>query len=231
MRICMAQLNPIIGDLEGNTKKILEAIEVARVEKADIVLFSELTICGYAPGDLLLHGEFVRETEAKLNAIVKASSNICVVVGLVRHNPGKGKALYNSAAVICDGRILGYYNKGLLPTYNVFNERRYFEPGREVKVFEIRGKKVGVIICEDIWQHAGFSDLRYPRDPVVDLMEHHPDILLNLSASPYQYDKPDVRVGVCAKAAKTLKCPVLLCCQVGGKSIFCRGTVQNNNST
>lgn len=216
MRIYMAQVNPTIGDLKGNTKKILAAIDKGREQHADIVLFSELTICGYAPGDLLLHDDFVRATEECLSEIVKASKGICVIVGLVRINPGKGKHLYNSAAVINDGRIQGYYNKCLLPTYNVFDERRYFEPGREVKTFDIKGKKVGLIICEDIWQHSGYVDTRYAHDPVIDLIDQKPDLLLNLSASPYQFDKPDVRVDVCAKAAKTLKCPVLLCCQVGG---------------
>ena len=216
MRICMAQLNPIIGDLKGNTKKILQAVEKAKVEKADIVLFSELTICGYAPGDLLLHDDFVKANEQCLREVVKASAGICIVVGLVRINPGKGKHLYNSAAIISDGQILGYYNKSLLPTYNVFDERRYFEPGREVKIFSIKDKKVAIIICEDIWQHSGYVDMRYAYDPIAELVDQKPDILLNLSASPYQFDKPDVRVDVCAKAAKTLKCPVLLCCQVGG---------------
>ncbi|NGX47416.1 MAG: Glutamine-dependent NAD(+) synthetase [Chlamydiae bacterium] len=212
----MAQLNPIIGDLKGNTKKILQAVEKAKVEKADIVLFSELTICGYAPGDLLLHDDFVKANEQCLREVVKASAGICIVVGLVRINPGKGKHLYNSAAIISDGQILGYYNKSLLPTYNVFDERRYFEPGREVKIFSIKDKKVAIIICEDIWQHSGYVDMRYAYDPIAELVDQKPDILLNLSASPYQFDKPDVRVDVCAKAAKTLKCPVLLCCQVGG---------------
>lgn len=216
MRITMAQLNPIIGDLKGNTQKILQAIEAAKANKSDIVLFPELSICGYAPADLLLHDDFIKAGERCLDEIKRATSGICVVVGLVRLNHGPGKHLYNSAAVICDGQILGYYNKCLLPTYNVFDERRYFEPGREVKTFTIRGKKVAIIICEDIWQHSGFVDTRYAHDPVVDLAPHQPDVLLNLSASPYQFDKPDVRVGVCAKAAKTLKCPVFLCCQVGG---------------
>lgn len=215
MRICMAQLNPIIGDLTGNTEKILAAMKQARSQKADIVLFAELTICGYAPGDLLLHDDFIEATEKCLDQIVEASKGICVIVGLVRINKGKGKHLFNSAAVICDGKILGFYNKCLLPTYNVFDERRYFEPGREVKTFTIKGKKIGLIICEDIWQHAGYVDTNYACDPVEALAKENIDMLLNLSASPYQYDKPDVRVQVCAKAAKTLKCPVLLCCQVG----------------
>lgn len=218
MKICMAQLNPIIGDLKGNTKKILEAVERAKREKADIILFSELTICGYAPADLLLHDDFIQSVEDCLKEIVKASLGICVIVGLVRINHGKGKHLFNSAAIIEDGRILGYYNKCLLPTYNVFDERRYFEPGREVKTFDIKGKKVAVIICEDIWEHSGYvyMDTRYAFDPVQELVAHKPDFVLNLSASPYQFDKPDIRIDVCAKAAKTLKCPILLCCQVGG---------------
>lgn len=217
MKICIAQLNPMIGDLKGNTKKILQAVEKAKKEKADIILFSELTICGYAPGDLLLHDDFVKSVEDCLKEIVKASSDICIVVGLVRINHGKGKHLFNSAAVISDGRILGYYNKRLLPTYNVFDERRYFEPGKETKVFDIKGKKVAILICEDIWEHSGYvyMDTRYAFDPVQELVEQKPDIILNLSASPYQFDKPDIRIDVCSKAAKTLKCPVMLCCQVG----------------
>ncbi|NGX38705.1 MAG: Glutamine-dependent NAD(+) synthetase [Chlamydiae bacterium] len=216
MRICVAQLNPIIGDLKGNTEKILRAIEKAREQKGDIILFSELTICGYAPEDLLLHEDFIAANEECLKEIVKASAHLCVIVGLVRHNPGKGKPLLNSAAVICDGQILGYYDKRLLPTYDVFDERRYFEPGKEVKTFEIKGKKIGVIICEDIWEHSGYVETPYKHDPVVDLLQEKPDLLLNLSASPYQFDKPDVRVEVCAKAGQTLNCPVILCCQVGG---------------
>lgn len=216
MRICLAQLNPTIGDLTGNTQKIIHAIEGARKQKADIVLFPELTISGYLPQDLLLYESFIKANEECLNQIVKASSHICVVVGLIRHNPGEGKHLFNSAAVISDGRILGFYNKRLLPTYDVFDERRYFEPGREPKIWEIKGKKVGLLICEDIWKHSGLVDTRYRYDPVVDLVPYQPDMVLNLSASPYQYDKPDVRVRVCANAAKTLQCPVFLCCQVGG---------------
>jgi len=216
MRVCVAQLNPKIGDLKGNTQKILDAIGKGRRQKADLILFSELTIAGYLPQDLLLHDDFIRAEQECLKQIVKATNGICVVVGLVRNNPGKGKNLFNSAAVICDGQVLGYYNKRLLPNYDVFNERRYFDPGTESKVWEIKGKRVGVIICEDIWRHSGYVDTRYREDPVADLSGEKLDLLLNLSASPYQFDKPDVRVEVCANAAKTLKCPVFLCCQVGG---------------
>ena len=217
MKIVVAQINPLIGDLEGNTQKILQFIDRARASSPDIILFSELTICGYAPSDLLHHNEFIDAMQGCLTRIVKASANVTVIVGLVRFNHAKGgKPLFNSAAIVCDGQILGYYDKQLLPTYDVFNERRYFEPGKGVKTWEIKGKKVGVIICEDIWQHSGYTDASYTCDPVEDLVSHKPDLLLNLSASPYQFQKPDVRVSVCAKAARTLHCPVILCCQVGG---------------
>ncbi len=217
MKICVAQIDPIIGDLEGNTNKIIEFIKRSRSMNPDIILFPELTICGYPPADLVLHDSFIAVMEQCLGKIVRASQNLTVVVGLVRHNNSKGeKPLFNSAAVIHDGQFLGYYDKCLLPTYDVFDERRYFEPGHGVKVWDIKGKKVGIIICEDIWQHAGYVDTRYQRDPVLDLEPYKIDLLLNLSASPYQFQKPTVRVQVCAKAARTLNCPVVLCCQVGG---------------
>lgn len=215
MKVCVAQINPTLGDLKGNTQKILQNIEKARKQHADIVLFSEQTICGYMPQDLLFHDEFIIEMGKYLQEIVKATQGICVIVGLVRHNQGKGKRLLNSAAILFDRKILGFYDKCLLPTYDVFDERRYFEPGREVKTWEIQGKKIAVIICEDIWQHAGYVEAPYARDPILELVSLKPDLLLNLSASPYQYEKPDIRVEVCAKAAKTLDCPVVLCCQVG----------------
>lgn len=217
MKVVVAQVNPIIGDLEGNTQKILQDIDRARARNPDIILFPELTICGYAPSDLLYHNDFIDAMKECLDRIVKATANVTVVVGLVRHSQVKGgKPLYNSAAIISDGRILGYYDKRLLPTYDVFNERRYFEPGKEAKTWEIKGKKVGVIICEDIWEHSGYTDTSYTCDPVADLVDAKLDLLLNLSASPYQLQKPDVRVAVCAKAARSLQCPVILCCQVGG---------------
>lgn len=218
MRIYVAQINPRIGDLVGNTEKILQSIDDAGAQHADIVLFPELTICGYPPGDFLLHDVFIDAMEECLEKIVRASANLMVLVGLVRRNlQGGEKPQVNSVAVIQNGLLAGFYDKWLLPNYNVFDERRYFEPGKELAVYEYKGKKIGIIICEDIWQHAGYTEsVRYRRDPIIELKEHAIDVLLNLSASPYQYQKPDVRVSVCAKAALTLNCPVVLCCQVGG---------------
>ncbi|NDE82679.1 MAG: NAD+ synthase, partial [Chlamydiia bacterium] len=135
-----------------------------------------------------------------------------------RKNPQPGeKPLLNSAAVIENGRLIGFQDKWLLPTYDVFDERRYFEPGTKTQIWEYKGVKYGITICEDIWGHAGCVDLtHYGHDPIRALKAHYPDVLLNLSASPYHYEKPDTRAYVCAQAAKTLGCPILLCCQVGG---------------
>ncbi|MGE0198858.1 MAG: NAD+ synthase [Simkaniaceae bacterium] len=224
MKILVAQCNPIVGDIGGNTAKILESMDHARKKGADLVMFGELTLCGYPPEDLVFHRSFIDSMELHLERIVKASKGLTVIVGLIRRNlEGGEKCLFNSAAVIHDGHLLGFQDKWLLPTYDVFDERRYFEPGEKTRIWNIKGKKIGLIICEDIWQHAGYVDYtRYKRDPVLALKEYNPDILLNISASPYQFQKPDVRVNVCSKAARTLKCPVVMCCQVGanGQIVF-----------
>lgn len=217
MKLCIAQINPTIGDLEGNTNKILRYITEAKAHSPDIILFPELSICGYPPADLLLHDAFVQKMQTCVDRLVRASSRLTLVVGVARHNHSRGeKPLFNSAAVIRDGQILGFYDKRLLPTYDVFDERRYFEPGHEVKIWELNGKRIGIIICEDIWHHAGYADTRYSHDPILDLSTSKLDLLLNLSASPYQFQKPATRIQVCSKAARTLRCPVVLCCQVGG---------------
>jgi NAD+ synthase (glutamine-hydrolysing) len=218
MRILVAQLNYIIGDIEGNIQKILKAMDHARAQKIECVLFSELAVCGYPPEDLLLHESFIERAEKALDAVIQASSDLFIVIGTPRRNLTVGeKPLLNSAAIISDRKLLGYQDKWLLPTYDVFDERRYFEPGSSLSTWECKGKRIAVMICEDIWQHAGYIDFTtYPRDPVLSLEKHAPDLVLNLSASPYQYQKPDIRVKVCAKAAQTLKCPVVMCCQVGG---------------
>ncbi|HEX2578951.1 MAG TPA: NAD+ synthase [Rhabdochlamydiaceae bacterium] len=217
MKVLVAQLDPTIGDFSGNSQKIIQALEHARKQKADIVLFPELSVCGYPPEDLVLHGNFVTSSEDALQEIIPHTQGLMALVGLVRRNLAHGeKGLLNSAAVIQDGKIVGFHDKALLPTYDVFDERRYFEPGTEFRAWEWRGKKIGVLICEDIWQHAGYvGDTRYGCDPVLEYQKLKIDLLLNLSASPYQYQKPDVRAKVCQKAAKTLKCPVILCAQVG----------------
>ncbi len=218
MRVLAAQINPTIGDLEGNTRKIIDALRRAREGKIEIVLFPELTLCGYFPDDLLLDRSFIDAISKKLDAIRPETKGLFAVVGLPRWNPsGKEKPLLNSAAVFADGTLIGFKDKTLLPTYDVFDERRYFEPGGDEPIWEYQGKKIAVTICEDVWQHTknldGYTD--YWRDPVDELKALRPDLVLNLSGSPYYFQRKDVRLKVFQEVAKTLHCPVVLCNQVG----------------
>ena len=218
MRIYVAQLNPTVGDFAGNAKKIIDSMQEARKRGADIVLFPELVLCGYPPEDLLLHRVFLEQQDRHLEEIVENSHGLMAIVGVVRRNPLKGeKPLYDSAAVIVDGKLTGFQDKQLLPTYDVFDERRYFEPGSRGKSWSFKGKRIGILICEDIWQHAGaVGYTNYGWDPVEDLAAEGVDLLLTLSASPYHFNKPDLRLKIYEKCAKTLKSPVISCCQVGG---------------
>ncbi len=217
MKIQASQLNFTIGDIDGNTRKILSALERAKKNGVDVVLFSELSITGYSPEDLLLDLSMIDAAEKKLREIGAATKGLFVAVGVPRRNPRKKeKPLCNSAAIFIDGELVGFKDKILLPTYDVFDERRYFEPGKEQTVFEYLGRRIGVIICEDAWQHGGgigFSD--YIRDPVAEYAEAGIDLLLNLSASPYYYKREDIRSGIFSMCAKTLRCPVIFCNQVG----------------
>lgn len=218
MRILAAQLNPTIGDLEGNTNKIVKAIGVAKEHAIDIVLFPELALTGYPPEDFLLLPEFITSVETHLQKIVEASTGLTVIVGTPRRNTDQmEKPLLNSAAIITDGKIVGYQDKILLPTYDVFDERRYFEPCKDSKIWMINGKRVGITICEDIWTDRDvIKYTSYMRDPVAELKPFKIDLLLNLSASPFSVGHLDDRIRACSSAAKLLRCPVVLCNQVGG---------------
>jgi len=217
MRILAAQINPTIGDLEGNTRLVLDALRRAKQKKVDVVLFPELTLSGYFPDDLLLDPTFIDAIAEKLEVILPETKGLFVAVGLPRWNPSrKEKPLYNSVAVFADGKLLGFKNKTLLPTYDVFDERRYFEPDEEQQIWEYNGKRIAITICEDVWQHSGtVGDTSYRFDPVLQLKAKKPDLVLNLSGSPYYFERTDVRLSVFQAVAKTLHCPVVLCNQVG----------------
>jgi len=217
MKILAAQINPIIGDLDDNTKLIIDFIEKGKALQIDLVLFPELALTGYPPQDLLLLPHFIQIVSEKLAEIVALTKGITVIIGFPRYSSNQtGKKLYNSAAIIQNQQILGYVDKILLPTYDVFDEKRYFESGGQVQSWNICNKKISVVICEDLWQHSGFIGTSiYQRDPVLELKEIGPELVLNLSASPYSYKKLSKRLDVCLKTAQTLNCPVLLCNQVG----------------
>ncbi|MDP1609139.1 MAG: NAD+ synthase [Chlamydiales bacterium] len=216
MKLMAAQINPTIGDLAGNVKKIIDALQRAKKLVVDIVLFPELSVTGYPPEDLLLDPAFIAEAEAQLEVICPFTKGLLALIGLPRSNPRKGeKFLCNSAAVFRNGELIGFKDKTLLPTYDVFDERRYFEPGDEALLVEYLGWRVAVTICEDIWHSGALGYTNYEKNPVVSLKKERPDLLLNLSSSPYSFQRKEIRIDICKAAAKTLECPVVLCNQVG----------------
>lgn len=216
MLVYLSQLNPKIGDLSHNTDKIINAISRARLEKAEIIVFPEAAICGYPPEDLLLYDDFIDKMENELNRIIQESKDLFIVVGTIRRNTQKNqKSLFNSAAIICNKKLLGFKDKTLLPTYDVFDERRYFEPGKEQKVFEFKNKKIGVLICEDAWPHGDDAYANYDLDPVAEIKKLSPDLMINISASPYSYQKKELRVQIFSKVSKYLNCTTIITNQVG----------------
>ena len=217
MRVLLAQINPTIGDLEGNCKRIETALEEARAKEAELVVFPELAICGYPPEDLLLLSHFCQQIEACLARLAPLTRGLHVLIGTLHRCEVGERKLYNSAAVLSDGKLLGFQDKVLLPTYDVFDEGRYFEPGGEIRLWTLGGLKIGILICEDIWQHTGeLAEVSYRRDPVHEVAKLKPDLLVNLSASPYRTGRVQEREGVCQAVAKSVQCPVCYCNQVGG---------------
>jgi NAD+ synthase (glutamine-hydrolysing) len=222
MNIYIAQYNPTIGDISGNTSKILNIIDQAQQHKCDLVLFPELAICGYIPCDFLLYDSFIKATEQTLKKITSAAQKIAVVIGTIRPNPAKqGKKLFNTAAIIDDGKLLGFQDKTLLPDYGVFNETRYFEPSEKTQVWNIKNKKIAITICEDLWTEEEQETLySHHRNPLLEIAPHHPELLLNLSASPFHQDKYQARFNVLTRSAKQLDCPVVSCNQVGANDVL-----------
>ncbi|MCL0060948.1 NAD+ synthase [Dehalococcoidia bacterium] len=179
-RIGLAQVNCTVGDLEGNTAKILHYIDRARAMQVDLLCFPEMAITGYPPEDLLLKPEFITGNLEKLDVIVRHSAAIALVVGFVDSRDG----LYNAAAVAYDGELCGIYHKTCLPNYGVFDENRYFQPGTKAPIFVINGVSIGVSICEDIW---------YPTGPASRQASAGAEVIVNISASPYHAGKRDLR--------------------------------------
>lgn len=214
MRIFLAQINPIVGDISGNLQKILAFIEDAKRQKIDLVVFPEMALIGYPPEDFLLLKHFIDDVEVALDTIVINSQGLSIIVGtLRRHHKKCDKPLANTAAIISNGKLVGYQDKVLLPTYDVFDERRFFEPGGKTQLWNLCGHRVAVTICEDIWRQEKYC---YARDPIAELAEMHPEVAINLSGSPFSLKHGDDRLLACQRVALALHCPVLLCNQVGG---------------
>jgi NAD+ synthase (glutamine-hydrolysing) len=219
LRVATAQIDPVIGDLEGNFHRIRQGILEAREQGAQIIVFPELAMTGYPPEDFLLQDHFVAACEHLCLQLAPDTKGLVVAVGTVRHDGGE-KKVHNSAALFRDGAFEGYADKVLLPTYDVFDEARYFSVGGPPTLLEWQGLKIGISICEDIWMHAGRVQTRYARDPVRELAALKPDLVLNLSASPFELGKSATRHEVVLQAAKTLGCPVVYCNQVGAQDML-----------
>jgi NAD+ synthase (glutamine-hydrolysing) len=219
MRIGLAQLNLTVGDLSGNRGKILEAYATLVAQGAELVVFPELAVCGYPPRDLLFKRRFVPDVEESLQAIAAAVGDVPALVGTVETNTsGQGRTFHNSVAFCHRGRVQASARKCLLPTYDVFDEDRYFEPAPQPTIIEYGGKRIGITICEDIWTHPmiGTRRLYHGLDPVKQLAARRCDLMINVSASPWHNDKGGVRRTLVTDAAFELDCPVAYVNLVGG---------------
>ncbi|MCU0517556.1 MAG: NAD+ synthase, partial [Oscillatoria sp. Prado101] len=222
MKIGMAQLNPIIGDLVGNAERILAAARGAAEGGCRLLLTPELSLCGYPPRDLLLNMGFVEGMWAVLEGLARdLPASLAVLVGVVDRNLEAqitgGKVLFNSMVWLENGAVRQVFHKRLLPTYDVFDEHRYFEPGGESNLLVLDGVRIGVTICEDLWNDEEFWGKRsYAVNPIADLAEIGVDLLVNLSASPYTVGKQRLREAMLEHAAVRYGLPVVYVNQVGG---------------
>ena len=219
MRLALAQLNLTVGAFDDTYRQVSEAVGRARGEGAELVVFSELATTGYPPRDLLNHESFVRGSLELLDAIAALSDErLGLVVGCVTPNPSQaGKPLFNSAALCHRGRVAGRHHKTLLPTYDVFDEDRYFEPGRTLEPFELRGRRLGLTICEEVWNDPDFWPRRlYASDPVCDLAAKGADLLINISSSPFSIGKSAIRLDMIRQEASKNRVPFFYLNQVGG---------------
>ena len=233
MKVALAQLNYIIGDFEGNAAKMIDHINKAKNEGADLVIFSELSVTGYYPHDLLEKKEFIQKAENAVSKIALHCIEIAAIIGAPRINENaRGKQLYNSAYFIFEGKIQHIQNKTLLPTYDIFDEYRHFEPNREFKIVEFKGEKIALTICEDLWDELPTSnefgkDKLYQISPMEELSRLNPDFVVNISASPFSYNQEDWRKNVLINKAKKYKVPILYINQIGAQTelVFDGGSV------
>lgn len=229
MLICLAQLNFTIGDFEKNARKILKAIDDARFKGADMVVFSEMAVCGYPPDDLLDYKMFVDKCESTINEIATYSKGIEVLIGGVEKNKsGLGRSVYNTVFHLKDGEIVNRIQKTLLPSYDIFNEARYFEPAEHPKVIKSDVLDAAVTVCEDLWQEA--NEFEYITDIDGFLQKSGCNFLINLSASPFNQGKVEQREELLKEKAKRLGVPLVYVNQVGAHTeiIFDGGSLAIN---
>lgn len=205
MKVLLAQINPTVGDIEGNSLKIVEAIKKGKQQKVDLVILPELVLTGYPPRDLLIKKSFVEKNKTELKKIISETEGIAVIFGFVDEVKGD---LYNAAAFIHNNSLKGIYHKIHLPNYDIFDEKRYFKPGKAADVFEFRGKKLGLTICEDIWVDNG---------PMSKLKDGGAELIINISGSPFYANKSQERENLLRKRSMEHKLPIIYLNLVGGQ--------------
>lgn len=218
MKISIAQLNFHIGNFEGNVNKMIACIEEAKKDGVDIICFAELAVCGYPPRDFLEFDDFIRLAEESVEKIKKHSDGIGVIVGAPSRNPViEGKDLFNTAFFLYNQEVIHEYHKTLLPTYDVFDEYRYFEPAETFEIVEFKGKKIALTICEDIW-NIGNENPLYTICPMDEMMPLGPDFMINISASPFNYDHAEERIHVLKSNVDRYGLPIFYVNHVGAQT-------------
>ncbi len=232
MKITLCQHNNVIGNIEGNAEKIIKSIEKAGSEGSDLVVFPELAICGYPPYDLLFNSSFVKQAMEGIEKVASHCIGITAIVGGIDVNNGDGKGLFNAAFILQNGKIEAVYHKALLPTYDVFDEVRYFEAAYKPLVFELKGQRIAVTICEDLWTpgldvHPAPGKPRYQYDIIAANKELKPDLMINIAASPYSVFQHKYRYELLERVQKELNCPLYYLNQVGAHTdlVFDGGSV------
>src|SRR5438874_3593328 len=216
MKIGFAQINLTVGDLSGHFERIIGAYERLAAAGAELVLTPELAVPGYPPQDLVFKSRFVPENLQVLDKLHARVGNTALLVGFVDRNEGRGKPFHNGAALLEAGKPIRKTHKSLLPTYDVFDEDRYFEPATEVAPLDVCGNRIGVTICEDVWTEHYLPRPLYDVEPVRSLIEQGAEIIVNLSASPFSLHKPAIRREMVGALASAYQCPIFYCNAVGG---------------
>ena len=219
MKLGLAQINTTVGDLAGNQQLIATAYHQLVDQGADMVVFPELTLCGYPPRDLLFKSRFATDMRACLQALAERCGSVPALIGFAeaREANCNGRPYYNSIAWCESGKIQNYARKMLLPNYDVFDEARYFEPASDITIVKWKGLKIGITICEDIWNSGELSmDANYQKDPLEMMVQSKVDLLINHSASPWHREKIKQREALVQAATKKCQCPIVYCNSIGG---------------
>lgn len=218
MRIALAQLNYTIGDFEGNLTKIETAIQKGIADGADLICFAELAVCGYPPQDFLEFEDFIERCTTSIEAIKPLSHQIGIIIGCPVRNPVfEGKDLFNAALLLADGEVQHVHHKALLPTYDIFDEYRHFEPATEFGVVNFKGSHIAITVCEDIW-NVGNDNPLYRICPLDEMQSSSPDLIINISASPFSYIQADLREQIIRANCLRYSIPLLYVNQIGAQT-------------